>query len=60
MRLFAALLILAAVAACAPVRGPVDKLPPHVSGTVPPSPDDPEPAAPGIGQVPGHWSPDLL
>lgn len=59
MRLFAALLILAA-AACAPARGPVDTLPPHVSGTVPPAPEARGPAAPGIGHVPGHWSPDLL
>lgn len=62
MRLFAALLISALATACAPARGPVDTLPPDVAGTVPPAPDrtGTTSPAPGLGHVPGHWSPGLL
>mgnify|MGYP000916650599 CR=1 FL=1 len=60
MRLLAALLMLAVLAACAPPRGPVDKPPPDVAVTVPPAPKDREPAAPGLGHVPGHWSPGVF
>lgn len=57
-----AVLLAAVLAACAPARGPVDRLAPHVSGTEPPAPGSRTPAspAPGLGSVPGHWSPGLL
>lgn len=56
------ILLAAALAACAPARGPVDRLPPHVAGTEPPAPDRRQTTspAPGLGSVPGHWSPGLL
>jgi hypothetical protein len=61
MRLLAVVISLA-LAACAPARGPVDQLPPDVAGTVAPSPDrtDTTSPMPGLGNIPGRWSPGLL